>query len=142
MDLTGKEDNQTLGKILPTIKEGFDILSSTSFKEYETKLDKVTGKAISTLENIIDDGTLQLDPEQLVRAVDALTKAKMGIVDSRRKLLETLIKGEVMMKALEPPKDKNNSNALDEYFAKQKELTSGTLANVNSVFMDIDKSGK
>ena len=140
MELNGKEDNESLAKILPTIKEGFDILSSTSFKEYEGKLDKVTGKAISSLEGIIDDGSLAMDPEQLVRAVDALTKAKMGIVDSRRKLLETLIKGEVMLKALEPPKDKSGNSALDEFLAKQKNLNLANLANANSVFVDIDKA--
>ena len=140
MELTEKEDNQQLAKLLPEIRKGFDILSSTSFQAFEDSLDKVTNKAIGNLESIIDDGSLALDPEQLVRAVDTLTRAKIGIADSRRKMLETLIKGEVMMKALEPPKDdKNKNSVLDEYFSKQQKKVS-TVAGVNSVFEDIEKS--
>lgn len=138
MPLTGKENNETLRNILPDIKKEFDILSSTSFQEYEDKLGKATSKAVDALQDIIDDGTLALDPEQLVRAVDTLTKAKVNIVDSKRKLLETLIKGEVMMKALDPPKkETETSSVLDDYLKRQQniEMTS----NVNSIFADIEK---
>lgn len=137
--ITGKETNEELALLLPDIKKAFDIMSSKDFEEYEKKLDKTTDKAMDALQSIIDDGSLQLDPEQLVRAVDALSKAKMSVIDSRRRLLETMIKGQVMMKALEPPKDRRNNSALDDFLSKQKNLAAA--ANVNSVFMDIEKSG-
>ena len=94
---------------------------------------------MDALERIIDDGSLELDPEQLVKAVDTLSKAKIGIVDSKRKIAETLIKGEVMLKALEPPKERNNNDALNEYLMRQKNIEMES--NVNSIFYDIDKQG-
>lgn len=130
-------ENDKLKSILPDIRKEFDILQSNSFVEYEDKLTKATGKAIDALQSIISDGTLAMDPEQLVRAVDVLAKAKTGIVDSKRRLLETLIKGEVMMKALEPPKQ-SGGNVLDEYIARQKNISMES--NVNSIFSDIEKA--
>ena len=137
--ITGKESNQELAELLPDIKKAFDIMSSKSFEEYEKKLDKTTQGAMDALQSILDDGTLQLDPEQLVKAVDVLSKAKMSVIDSRRRLLETMIKGQVMMKALEPPKNSKSNNALDEFLSKQRNLAA--VSNANSVFLDIEKSG-
>ena len=131
-------NNERLSKILPDIKKEFDILSSESFEKYEEKLRTATTKAISALQSIIEDGTLALDPEQLVQAVKTLTKANVDIVDSKRRLMETLIKGEVMMKALEPPKDLNKNSVFQEYIERQKKLQIG--ANANSIFSDIEKS--
>lgn len=136
--ITGKENNEELSKVLPNIRKEFEVLASMSFQEYEERLEKVTNKAVSALENIIDDGTLASDPEQLVKAVDVLTKAKTTMFDSKRRLLETLIKGEVMVRALEPPKSVGNSSVLDDYLARQKNIE--MTANVNSVFSDIEKS--
>jgi len=137
---TGCENNDELRKILPNIRKEFDILSSSSFQEYEKRLETVTNKAVDSLEGIIDDGTLAMDPEQLVRAVDVLTKAKINMFDSKRKLLETLVKGEIMIKALEAPKDTGNSSVLEEYITKQKNITMAS--QVNSVFADIEKSSQ
>lgn len=136
--ITGKENNEELSKVLPNIRKEFEVLASMSFQEYEERLEKVTNKAVSALENIIDDGTLASDPEQLVKAVDVLTKAKTTMFDSKRRLLETLIKGEVMVRALEPPKNVGNNSVLDDYLARQKNIE--MTANVNSVFSDIEKS--
>jgi len=137
---TGCENNDELRKILPNIRKEFDILSSSSFQEYEKRLETVTNKAVDSLEGIIDDGTLAMDPELLVRAVDVLTKAKINMFDSKRKLLETLVKGEIMIKALEAPKDTGNSSVLEEYITKQKNITMAS--QVNSVFADIEKSSQ
>lgn len=131
-------DNQELSKILPNIRKEFEVLSSTSFVEYESRIEKVTNKAVDSLEEIIDDKTLALDPEQLVKAVEVLTKAKIGMFDAKRKLLETLLKGEIMIKALDTPKDVGNSSVLEEYIAKQKNIA--MTSQVNSVFADIEKS--
>ena len=130
-------ENENLSKILPNIQKEFDILSSKSFEDYEEKLRKATTKAILALQGIIDDGSLALDPEQLVQAVKTLTKANVDIVDSKRRLMDTLIKGEVMLKALEPPKDVGNSSVLTEYLERQKKLQIG--ANANSIFNEICK---
>lgn len=132
-------NNQQLADILPDIKKEFALLTSTSFSDYEDKLNKATSKSIEALEGIIEDGTLAMDPEQLVRATDVLTRAKVSIVDAKRKLLETLMKGEVMMKALEPPKDSKNSSVLEDYLQRQSKLE--IESNVNSIFSDIEKSG-
>lgn len=136
--ITGKENNEELSKVLPNIRKEFEVLSSMSFQEYEDRLEKVTNKAVTELESIIDDGSLAQDPEQLVKAVDVLTKAKVSMFDSKRRLLETLIKGEVMVRALEPPKNVGNNNVLEDYIARQKNIA--MTANVNSVFSDIEKS--
>ena len=136
--ITGKENNEELSKVLPNIRKEFEVLSSISFQEYEDRLEKVTNKAVTELESIIDDGSLAQDPEQLVKAVDVLTKAKVSMFDSKRRLLETLIKGEVMVRALEPPKNVGNNNVLEDYIARQKNIA--MTANVNSVFSDIEKS--
>lgn len=130
--------NEELAKILPNIRKEFDALSSMSFQKYEERVESVTNEALSALQGIISDGTLSQDPEQLVRAVDVLTKAKTNLFDSKRKLLETLIKGEVMIKALEPPKSAGNSSVLEDYIARQKNIA--MTSHVNSVFSDIEKS--
>lgn len=120
-------NNEKLSEILPMLREQYDFINSTSVKEYEDKLSKVTNKALSSLENIIDDGTLALDPEQLVAAVKVLTKSKADITESKRRLIETLLRGEVMIKALEPKKNDNTNNVLAEYLERQ-----GISENVNS----------
>lgn len=130
--------NEELSKILPNIKREFDVLSSMSFQKYEERIENVTNDALNSLQQVIVDGTLEQDPEQLVRAVEVLTKAKTSLFDSKRRLLETLIKGEVMIKALEPPKSANNSSVLEEYMIRQKNIA--MTSNVNSVFSDIEKS--
>jgi len=131
-------DNQELSKVLPTLRKEFEVLSSTSFAEYESRLETVTNRALDKLEGIIDDGTLEMDPEQMVNAVATLTGAKVKMFDAKRKLLETLIKGEIMIKALEKPKDQDNSSLLEDYIAKQKNVA--TVSRVNSVFADIENS--
>jgi len=120
-------NNEKLSEILPMLREQYDFINSTSVKEYEDKLSKVTNKALSSLENAIDDGTLALDPEQLVAAVKVLTKSKADITESKRRLIETLLRGEVMIKALEPKKNDNTNNVLAEYLERQ-----GISENVNS----------
>ena len=120
-------NNEKLSEILPMLREQYDFINSTSVKEYEDKLSKVTNGALNALEGIIEDGSLALDPEQLVRAVQVLTKSKADITESKRKLIETLLRGEVMIKALEPKKNDNTNNVLAEYLERQ-----GISENVNS----------
>ena len=136
--ITGKENGKELLKMLPVIRREFESLSSVSFQEYEKRIDEVTTGALNSLESIINDGSLALDAENLVKAVDTLTKAKVNMFDSKRKLLETLIKGEVMLKALEPPSDVKNDSVLNEYIARQKNIA--MTSQVNSIFTDIEKS--
>lgn len=109
-----------LESILPDIRNALNGLQTGEFTDYEDKLTRATSKAMTTLEQIIDDGTLALDPEQTINAVSVLTKAKKDIFESKRKLLETCIKGEVMIKALEQPKGGNENSALLEYIEKNK----------------------
>lgn len=133
-------DNKKLAEMLPDLQKEFSLLSSTSFVEYEDKLSKATAQAIDALQDIITDGTLAMDPEQLVKATDVLTKAKVSIVDSKRKLMETLIKGQVMIKALEPPKESGNSSVLEDYLARQRNIAMES--QVDSIFADIDADNK
>ena len=98
--------NKELESILPSIHTMLYALDNKDFHNYEEKLNGATGKAIDALEEIIDNQTLSMDPEQLVNAVKVLTKAKTDILESKRRLYDTCIKGEVMIKALE--QDKNN----------------------------------
>ena len=115
-------NNEKLSEILPMLRQQFDFINSPVSKEYEEKLSKVTGESLSELERIISDGTLALDPEQLVNAVKVLTAAKKDITESKRKLLETLLRGEIMMKAIDAPKnqkDEGKTNALIDYMKRQ-----------------------
>lgn len=131
-------NNEKLSEILPMLREQYDFINSTSVKEYEDKLSKVTNKALSSLENIIDDGSLSLDPEQLVAAVKVLTKSKADITESKRRLIETLLRGEVMIKALEPKKSDNTNNVLAEYLEKQginEKVNSGN----TSIFQQVNQ---
>lgn len=135
-------DNKELESILPSVHTMLNALNDQDFKDYESKLGKATGKAINALEEIIDNQTLAMDPEQLVRAVQVLTKAKSDILESKRRLYDTCIKGEVMIKALEQDKskDKKESSVLLEYLEKsglknQIESSNGSA----SVFENIAK---
>lgn len=114
-------DNKELESILPSVHTMLDTLNDQDFKDYESKLGKATGKAIKALEEIIDNQTLAMDPEQLVAAVKVLTKAKSDILESKRRLYDTCIRGEVMIKALEQNDNKGkgkDSSALLEYLEK------------------------
>ncbi len=135
-------DNKELESILPSVHTMLDALNDQDFKDYESKLGKATGKAINALEEIIDNQTLAMDPEQLVRAVQVLTKAKSDILESKRRLYDTCIKGEVMIKALEQDKnkDKKESSVLLEYLEKSGLKNQiETSNNSASVFEDIAK---
>jgi len=118
--------NSELESMLPDIHNVLHkMMDSKDFTNYEEKLSTATSKAINALEGIIDDGTLALDPEQLVRAVQVLTKSKTDIIESKRKLLDTCIKGEVMIKALEQkPKDDKTPSALLDYLERNNLDTS------------------
>ena len=130
-----KLSNDDLRAKLPDFKKELELFASESFTEYEEKLNKVTAKAMNALETIIDDGTLALDPEQLVNSVKVLTKAKTDIYEVRRKLFETVVKGEVMMKALEPAEKKDKgSSVLEDYFKKTAidvKASSSVFAQIN-----------
>ena len=135
-------DNKELESILPSVHTMLDALNDQDFKDYESKLGKATGKAINALEEIIDNQTLAMDPEQLVRAVQVLTKAKSDILESKRRLYDTCIKGEVMIKALEQDKnkDKKESSVLLDYLEKsglKNQIESSN--NSTSVFENIAK---
>lgn len=142
--------NTELESMLPDIKEVLHkMMDSKDFSNYEDTLDTVTKKAISELERIIDDQTLALDPEQLVNAVKVLTKSRTDIIESKRKLLDTCIKGEVMIKALDQNKDKGGkgSSVLLDYLEKNNLNTTldstGTSPGANaSIFQSIEKNNE
>ena len=70
-----------------------------------------------------------------------LTKAKTDIYETRRRLVETVVRGEVMMKALEPMKKKEGSSSnsvLDDYLNKTKKISGTT----TSVFTHIENETK
>ena len=112
--------NKEMESILPEAKKMLQAMREGNLSDYEKKINVATNKAIQSLEELIDDGTLKLDPEQTIKAVEVLSKSKMGIIEAKRKLLETCIKGEVMIKALDQNgKDKGkDSSALLEYLEK------------------------
>lgn len=136
-------NNEKLSEILPMLREQYDFINSKSVKDYEDKLTEVTNKALASLEGIIDDGSLALDPEQLVAAVKVLTKSKADITESKRRLIETLLRGEVMIKALEPKKNDNGdkNDALLEYLRRQG-IDEKTNSNSASIFQDINNLEK
>lgn len=136
-------NNEKLSEILPMLREQYDFINSKSVKDYEDKLTEVTNKALASLEGIIDDGSLALDPEQLVAAVKVLTKSKADITESKRRLIETLLRGEVMIKALEPKKNDNGdkNDALLEYLHRQG-IDKKTNSNSASIFQDINNLEK
>lgn len=108
-----------LESILPDIRTMLGALQTKEFNDYEKKLNDATAEAISTLQQIIADGTLALDPEQTINAVKTLTQAKKDILESKRRLLDTCIRGEVMIRSLEQkPKDANESSILLDYIQK------------------------
>ena len=84
-------NNEQLKEKLPDLKKELDLFNTSSFQEYETKLDRVTAKAMAALEGIVDDGSLAMDPEQLVKSVQVLTKAKTDIYEPVDVLLKPLL---------------------------------------------------
>ena len=130
--------NSELQSMMPDVRNMMKALDSGEFSEYEKKLCNATNKAIDALEEIIDDNTLKLDPEQTVRAVQVLTKSRIDLLDARRKLAETCIKGEVLIKSLEQPKDQSSSVLL-EYLQKNglDENLDRTGTSPSSIFQSI-----
>ena len=135
-------NNEKLSEILPMLREQFDFINSDSVKKYEEKLSNTTDKALDELSRIIEDGSLALDPEQLVAAVKVLSKAKSDITENKRKLIETLLRGEVMIKALEQPdKNKGNggdTNALLDYLEKQG-VADRVMNGTTSIFQQVNQ---
>ena len=111
-------NNSELMKAFPDFKKELDALHSESFQEYEDKLNKATNKSIDALNTLITDGTLSLDPEQLINAVKVLTKARSDIMDSKRKLGEMIVRSEMMLRAIEPPKKDDSTSLLQDYMDK------------------------
>ena len=132
-----KIDGEELQNRLPDFKKELEYLNSKSFTDYEKKLDTATGNSIDALNDIIEDNTLKMDPEQLVNAVKVLTSAKKDIMEGKRRLLETVIRGEAMMKALEQntKKDSGGSSMLEDYIQNQKMIDNGN----NSIFQQVEK---
>mgnify|MGYP003304857575 CR=1 FL=1 len=128
---------KTMEKMLPEFKKELDYLNSDSFREYEKKLGDVTTSALDSLDEIIKDDTLKMDPEQLVNAVRVMTTARKDIMESKRRLLETVIKGEVMMRAVDTDKDKNNNgeSLLLDYMKKNIENNANS-----SIFQQIEEN--
>lgn len=126
---------KTMEKMLPEFKKELDYLNSDSFRDYEKKLSDVTTSALDSLDEIIKDDTLKMDPEQLVNAVRVMTTARKDIMESKRRLLETVIKGEVMMRAVDTDKDRNNNgeSLLLDYMKKNIENNS-----TSSIFQQIE----
>ena len=137
-------NNEKLSEILPMLREQFDFINSDSVKKYEEKLSSTTDKALSELSRIIEDGSLALDPEQLVAAVKVLSKAKSDITENKRRLIETLLRGEVMIKALEPNKEKGkggDTNALMQYLEKQG-VADRVMNGTTSIFQQVNELSK
>lgn len=117
--------NAEMKSILPDVHMMLSALEDKKFTEYEDKLAEATDKSIDCLNGIIEDGTLALDPEQTVNAVKVLTQARRDIIESKRRLIDTCIKGEVMIEALNQNNKKDNGNsALLEYLERNKLDTS------------------
>ena len=138
--------NNELQSILPDVRSMMHSLDNGEFSNYEKKLTQATDKAIAALEDIIDDGTLKLDPEQTVRAVQVLTKSKVDIIEARRKLLDTCIKGEVLIKSLDLDKDKGKDkipSALLDYLERNglnSDLDNTGTTPSSSIFEDINNN--
>lgn len=131
-DVNGLE---TMERMLPEFKKELDYLNSESFTKYEEKLSKVTVSALDALNEIIEDDTLKMDPEQLVSAVRVMTTARKDILESKRRLLETVIRGEVMLKAVEPKgKEGGGDSLLLDYMKKNIENNSKS-----SIFQQIEQ---
>ncbi len=130
-------NNEKLSEILPMLREQFDFINSSSVRAYEDKLAKTTDKALNELERIIDDQTLALDPEQLINAVKVLTTSRKDLAESKRRLIDTLLRGEVMIKSIEGPKKTNEDNVLIEYL-KSKGVDTNTNAGVTSIFQQVN----
>lgn len=125
--------------MLPRLMQQLELMNSETMIEYEKKLNETAEKALNALQGIIDDGSLALDPESLVEAVKNLTHARHIISEDKRKLLETTIRGTVMLKAINDESkkkdDSNEKSLLDKYFTQS--LPEGTTIEdtaKNSVF--------
>lgn len=112
--------NSEMEEIIPSLRQLVESITTGNVASYEEKINKTADKALDMLSTMITDGTLALDPEQAVKAVQVLTKAKSDIFESKRKLAETIIKGQAMMMAIEEDKKKkgNGNSALLDYLEK------------------------
>ena len=113
--------NDKMESILPSLKKLAESIDSGNVSQYEKDIEETAQKAIDMLSEMIDEEIFKMDPEQAVVAVKVLTKARIDVFESRRKLAETIIKGEAMMKALElQEKEKNGkgNSALLDYLEK------------------------
>jgi len=122
---------------LPALQKEIDQFQNESFSVYTKKLDEATNKALQSLTEIIEDGTLSLDPEQLVAAVKVLTTAKREISDSKRRLIETAIRGQAMMMALDDKGGDKKESLLDKYIDSTISDKDGD-GEENSMFPPID----
>lgn len=109
-------DEESMEKLPDLIKQ-LTLVNSESFNEYEKRIDKCLEKTMKGFEDMVDSGILSTDPQAMVEAVSVLTKAKNSISESKRRMIETTMRGLALNKAVKGDKP---MTALDKWTEKQR----------------------
>lgn len=127
----------SLDLMLPVLTQEWEKMNSRSIVEYQEKLEQGCKKAVDMLTNLIDSGSLELDLEQAVQGFKVMTDAQRMLMDSKRKLAETMVKSAIMVEALKPPKDTKSVSLLDNYIENNPKAIANSQSS--SIFTDIDR---
>ena len=129
-------EKSSLDLMLPVLTQEWEKMNSDTIMEYQNKLEEGCKKAVDMLTDLITSGSLELDLEQAVQGFKVMTDAQRMLMDSKRKLAETMVKSAVMIEALKPPKENKPESLLANYMNNYPKLPANTST---SIFVDIDR---
>lgn len=129
--------DSTLDLMFPVLTQEWEKMNSSSINTYQEKLEEGCKKAVDMLTNLIDSGSLELDLEQAVQGFKVMTDAQRMLMDSKRKLAETMVKSAIMIEALKPPKETKPVSLLDNYINSNPKAIANSQST--SIFTDIDR---
>lgn len=123
--------------MFPLLVQEWERMNSGTLLKYQLKLEEGCEKAVKMLTDLIDSDQLSLDLEQAVAGFKAMTEAQARLLDSKRKLAETMLKGALMVEALKPPKETKTVSLLDNYVGQYPARIGSERSS--SIFTDIDR---
>lgn len=127
----------SLDLMLPVLTQEWEKMNSDSIVKYQEKLEEGCKKAVDMLTGLIDSGSLELDLEQAVQGFKVMTDAQRMLMDSKRKLAETMVKSAIMIEALNPPKETKPVSLLQNYIESNPQAIANSTSS--SIFTDIDR---
>jgi hypothetical protein len=87
------------------VQEQLKVLSNPKTNGYERTLSDMTQEAVENLQTMVQDpdGPFAHDPELALNLVNSLAKAQVAVFESRRRLIDTVVKAKSVLSPTPAP---------------------------------------